>query len=341
MGTFITIPRSVVSFYPNLVSICCILDCGIVLRGPAPYAFSCDIDIPRRINSKGMGTFITIHRSIVSSYPKFDSISVILDCGIVKSCPAPGAISRNIDISRGINSDILAKVTTIHRSIVSSYPKLASISVILDCGIVIACPARLASSCHIDIPRRIHSDGIGIISSLISISSDPKLVSISVILDCGIVIGMPYIVAKACDIDVPRSINSECLAKVILIPRSVISSDPKLVSVRIILDCGIVIRCPAPVALPCDIDISRSINGESRGSVITIRRSVISSLPKLVSIWVILDCEIVIPCPTPGASSRDIDIPRSIYSDVTGIVITIPRSVVSGYPLLCNLGLRN
>ena len=63
-------------------------------------------------------------------------------------------------------------------------------------------------------------------------------------------------------INIARTIQSNSVSKIIVIginSRSIVTPDPFLVAVCVILDCQIIVACAAAPAVSCDISVTRIV----------------------------------------------------------------------------------
>src|SRR5262249_53864099 len=116
------------------------------------------------------------------------------------------------------------------------------------------------------------------------------------------------------------------------ITRPVVPGDPELVSVRIILNRGIILAAAHAGAVSRYMNVSVAIQSYSRGYIATVRRAIVAGYPHGVSVRVILNGGILLAPSHTRAGSGHINVSFGIQSQREGVIATVPRAIVTGYP---------
>jgi len=128
----------------------------------------------------------------------------------------------------------------ISSSTVPIHPQLIAVGVILDSGVVVAAVQIFAVSCHVNISISIDGNGVGpILQAWSVVASYPQFVTVGVILDSGIVRFGDKVPTGSCYINIARRIHGK-VAHIVCCWSMVILSYPQLITIGVILDCGII-----------------------------------------------------------------------------------------------------
>src|SRR4030042_274148 len=154
------------------------------------------------------------------------------------------AISGYVDITESVQCDRIGTIFIIARPVIRCYPQPAPIFIVLDCRIVKAAVVVIALARYIDITEIIqyHSMNFIITIARIIIPCHPLLYTIRIILYRGIIGVGSVAIATSRHVNIAESIHGDRPWSIMIIARAVIPCHPLLVSIRVVLCCGVVSR---------------------------------------------------------------------------------------------------
>src|SRR5262249_52394504 len=122
------------------------------------------------------------------------------------------------------------------------------------------------------------------------------------------------------DVGVPGAIYGDSLAGVVAVGRTIVMPNPKLITIRCILDCGDVIVGTGFYALACNVNVVRSIQRQPVTLIIVVCGAVVTSDPELVSIRVVFDRSDIVQIVRAAAPAGDVGISVAIDDNAVCII---------------------
>ena len=116
----------------------------------------------------------------------------------------------------------------------------------------------------------------------------------------------------------------------------VVAGDPKLLAVAVIFHRRVVEIIQA-IGVTRHIDVPCRINLEGFGKIIAVTRSVKAGHPDLITIGVILDCEVVRLPIGAVRRARNIHVSRGVHAHGRGLIKPFGRTVITRRPKLAGV----